>query len=97
MIEIPSSNIKNGTTDSSVMPWRKRQVLIAVSENAQQIQKQVDEVEIQTEGPPQSQYAHLIPGIHCSHDLDLLCIVSGKPYENKHADHAEEQIQPGRF
>ena len=70
-------------------------ILVASSEDAEQIEEEVDEVEIKTQG---SNECKLLCTLACigsclAHLLDLLGVVSGETNEYEHANVAQYEVE----
>ena len=71
-------------------------LVTVVAEYAQQVEEEVDEVEIKTQGSNQRE---LLCALACvggclAHLLDLLGVVSGETYEYEHANVAQDEVEP---
>lgn len=70
-------------------------VLVASSEDAEQIEEEVDEVEIERERSEKRKLLHAFARIrsHTAHLLNLLRVVSGQTYEDQHAYVADDEVK----
>ena len=70
-------------------------LVLIVSEDAEQIEEEVDEVEIERERTEKRKLLHAFARIrsHTAHLLNLLRVVSGQTYEDQHAYVADDEVK----
>ena len=70
-------------------------VLLAIAQNAQQIDKEVDEVEIERQGTEKGQLLHGLASVRSlqAHLLDFLRVPGGEAYEDEHTGIADNHVQ----
>lgn len=76
-------NASVGQTDSRMLLWRKS--VAGGAEEAEEVDEEVDEVEVEREGAPGGQGAVGQAHVHGGHLLDFLGVPGGEADENQHA------------
>ena len=73
---------------------RRCLLVVVSSEDAQQIEEQVYEIEIQREGTHERELLCLFAavGTHGKHVLDLLCVVGGQTDEHSNTDVTDDEV-----
>ena len=66
--------------------------LVAVAEEAEEVDEEVDEVEVEGEGAPGGEGAVGDAHIHCCHAFDLLGVPGGESDEEEHTDAGDDQV-----
>ena len=67
---------------------RQHLILLPTAEDAEEVDEEIDEVEIERESSEESKLLSALAGIRSleEHLLDFLGIISGKSYENEHTN-----------
>ena len=72
-------------------------LVLIVSEDTEQIEEEIHEVEIESQGSEKCHLLHVFAGVGCELQemLYLLRVVSGESYEDEHADVAQNEVESG--
>ncbi len=94
-LEVPGAGRRLGDPEVRLSPGRpdERRTSVAPAHEAEHEQEQVDEVEIEGEGPEDGRLLHRLRGGREVAGLDALHVVRGQDREE---DHAEDRDDPGQ-